>query len=53
MPGSYSWQRTSENVPYAKFAELRKGEVRRILLLGTSVNRGKNKGPGIEIIEGI
>jgi hypothetical protein len=25
----------------------------RIPLLGTSVNKGKNKGPGIEVVEGI
>jgi hypothetical protein len=29
---------------YANFAESPKGEVRRILLLGTLVNKGKEKG---------
>jgi hypothetical protein len=28
-------------------------ELPRIPILGTSVNKGKNKGPGIEVIEGI
>jgi hypothetical protein len=28
-------------------------ELPRTPLLGTSVNKGKNKGPGIEVVEGI
>jgi hypothetical protein len=32
--------RTSENPIQAKFAECPKGEVRRIPILGTSVNKG-------------
>ena len=39
MPCSYFWVRTSEKVPYAKFAELRYGEVRRILIPRTPVNK--------------
>ena len=37
---------TSENAQKAKFAEIQKGEVRRILIPRTSVNRGKKvEGP--------
>jgi hypothetical protein len=37
----------------ANFGECPKGEVRRILIPRTRVNKGKKKGPGIEVIEGI
>jgi hypothetical protein len=35
------WTRTWENSLYPNFSERRKGEVRRICLLRTRVNRGK------------
>jgi hypothetical protein len=38
--------RTSENSVYANFAESPKGELRRIPIPRTSVNKGKRKGRG-------
>ena len=37
-----NWQ----GCPFINFVELRKSEVRRITLLGTSVNKGKKEGKG-------
>ena len=35
----YFWQRTSQKAPFANFLELRQCEVRRIHILGPSVNK--------------
>src|SRR5918995_5017748 len=46
-PGSWPYTRTSENSVKEKFAECPKGEVRRILIPRTRVNKGKREGRGL------
>src|SRR5688572_914856 len=47
MPCGYFWQPTSENSFKANFRECPKGEVRRILIPRTPVNKGKKKAEAV------